>query len=167
VKVAYDNIDNKGRYDDDGDDDDDDDDDAVCTVRWRNRTNTHSFDGQQHWGVASAEACLHYCVVTTTCVAVDIDYKYLPAHCWVHQDPARLYYTAPIFNVVQYRVVSRHCRDGTFAVLSTLMIQQKRTIQCMSFREADSYGPKEPFAHWRQGGQISSKPHFWGVIGRF
>ena len=84
----------------------------MCTVRWRNRTNTHSFGATQHWGVASAEGCLHYCVVTTTCVAVDIDYKYLPARCWVYDDPTKLYYTAPIFNVVQYRVVSRDCRDG-------------------------------------------------------
>jgi len=62
--------------------------------------------------MTSAAQCLQHCVVTTTCLAVDIDYKYLPPRCWVFDDPSRLYYTAPIFNVVHYRVVSRSCADN-------------------------------------------------------
>ena len=83
----------------------------MCTVSWRNRTNTHSFGATRHMeGVSSAGDCLDHCTTKTTCVAVDIDYKYLPVHCWVYDDPSKLYYTAPLFNVVQYLVVSRQCR---------------------------------------------------------
>ena len=82
----------------------------MCTVSWRNRTNTHSFGATRQWHITSAEGCLRHCVVTSACVAVDVDYKYVPARCWVYRDPTKLYYTAPISNVVQYRVVRRVCR---------------------------------------------------------
>ena len=101
---------------------------AVCVVSWLNKTNVHSFGAKPHKdGVMSATDCLDFCTTTTTCVAVEIDYKYWPVRCWVYDDPFKLYYTAPLDNVVQYRVLSRICRNtsdsGTFNVRPWLHVK--------------------------------------------
>jgi len=85
---------------------------AVCKVSWLNKTNVHSFGAQLYKdGVRSAADCLNVCEKNAWCVAVEVDYKYWPVRCWVYNDPFKLLYTAPIHNVIQYRVLARHCHD--------------------------------------------------------
>jgi len=85
---------------------------AVCKVSWSNKTNVHSFGAELFKdGVTSAADCLDVCVTTASCVAVEVDFKYWPVRCWVHDDPYKLTYTAPLHHVVQYRVLARHCYD--------------------------------------------------------
>ena len=87
---------------------------AVCTATWLNMTNIHSFGSTQHKdGVTSSGDCLDFCARTTTCVAVEVDYEYWPVHCWVYYDASKLQYTMPLNNVIQYRVLSRVCRNIT------------------------------------------------------
>ena len=86
---------------------------ADCTVTWLNKTNVHSFGATRHTdGVTSATDCLNFCATTSSCVAVDIDYTHWPVRCWVYNDPYRLYFTAPLRGVVQYRVMSRSCQNS-------------------------------------------------------
>ena len=77
-----------------------------------NKTNVHSFGAKKHTdGVTSDGDCLNFCKMTTTCLAVDINYNYRPVGCWVHTDQSQLSYTKQLYNVVQYRVISRICHD--------------------------------------------------------
>jgi len=81
-------------------------------VSWWNLTNVHSYGGWQYTDIATtAGDCLDLCSRRSSCVAVDVNYNFLPVRCWVHDEWWRLHHSLPYYNFIQYRVVSRNCYD--------------------------------------------------------
>jgi len=65
----------------------------------------------QHDGPTNAQSCIHLCVITGGCVAVD--YNFAWTVCWLHMDAANLDPDKLVYSsIVDHYQLYKHCYEG-------------------------------------------------------
>ena len=57
-----------------------------CQIRWNNLTSTGSVGAMLQSGLTFLDDCLNGCILDTSCVAVDFNFKAIPKQCWFHTE---------------------------------------------------------------------------------